>query len=133
MTDTRPHIALKLKQLLIDSSPLIDEYTAVNCPVCTDVCCRQRHGVYHERDIAYLNGLGVAVPQRDETRSLDGPCESMGALGCVQPRWMRPFKCTWYFCEPLLAALNDGPQKKARKLASMMQEMIALYEVLSER
>jgi hypothetical protein len=133
MRDTRADIALKLKQLLIDSSPLIEEYTATICPDCTDVCCRQRHGLYRERDIGFLNGLSIAVPQRDETRSLDGPCESMGPRGCLKPRWMRPFKCTWYFCDPLLAALNNGPQKKARKLSGMMQDMIILYDVLSER
>ncbi len=132
MTDTRSAIALKLKQLLMDSSPLIDEYTAVICPDCSDVCCRQRHGVYRESDIRYLKVLGIAVQQREETQTPDMPCESMGPQGCVLPRWMRPFKCTWYFCDPLLAALNDGPQKKARKLAGMMQEMITLYAALSD-
>ncbi len=126
MTDTRTNIAMKLKQVLIDSSPLIEAYTTTTCPDCLDVCCRQRHGLYSERDIAYLNGLGMAIPPRDEARSLDGPCESMGPQGCTQPRWMRPFKCTWYFCDSLLAALDNGPQKKARKLARMIQDMITL-------
>jgi len=131
MTDSRTDIALKLKQLLIDSSPLIEEYTATICPVCIDVCCRQRHGLYREADIGYLDGLGIVAPQRDEARSLEGPCESMGPWGCIQPRWMRPFKCTWYFCDPLLAAFNNGPQKKARKLTGMMQDMINFYNVFS--
>jgi hypothetical protein len=43
---------------------------------------------------------------------------------------MRPFRCTWYFCEPLLAALNNGPQKKARRLSAALQEMIDLYAEL---
>jgi hypothetical protein len=133
MTDTRPDIALKIKHLLMSISPLIDEYTAAVCPDCVNVCCRQRHGLYRERDIEYLKMLGISVPQRDEAKLLDGPCESMGPKGCVQPRWMRPFKCSWYFCEPLLAALNSGPPKKMRKITSMMQEMISLYETLPER
>jgi len=132
MTDAHSDIALKLKQLLIDSSPLIEEYTATICPVCIDVCCRQRHGLYREKDLGYLNGLGIVAPQRDEARSLEGPCESMGPGGCIQPRWLRPFKCTWFFCDPLLEALNNGPQKKARKLTGMMQDMINFYNALSE-
>jgi hypothetical protein len=124
--------AQKLKQLLTGSSPLIEEYTAAICPGCTDVCCRQKHGLYRERDIHYLRALGEATPRREEARLLEGPCEMMGAQGCVQPRWMRPFKCTWYFCDPLLAALNEGPQKKARLLAAVMQEMIDLYGALPE-
>ncbi len=126
MTDTRNDVALKLKQLLIDSSLLIEEYTAAICPDCTNVCCKQKHGLYHGRDIEYLYKLNIKVPQRDEARSPDGPCELMGSQGCTQPRWMRPFKCTWYFCDSLLAALDNGPQKKARKLTRMMQDMITL-------
>jgi hypothetical protein len=131
MTNEPSLAAEKLRQLLIDSSPLIEEYTASVCPECADICCRQKHGLYRERDISYLNGLGVAVPQRDGSRPTEGPCEAMGPTGCVQPRWMRPFKCTWYFCEPLLAALNEGPQKKARRLSALMQEMIDLYSAMS--
>jgi hypothetical protein len=132
MMDDRFVSAEKLKLLLIESSPLIEECTAHVCPGCIDVCCRQKHGLYQERDIRYLHALGVALPKRDATRPLDGPCECMGTRGCAPPRWMRPFKCTWYFCEPLLAALNEGPQKKARRLAAVMQEMIDLYGKLSD-
>jgi hypothetical protein len=131
MTDDHALVAEKLRQLLIDSSPLIEEYTAAVCPDCTDVCCRQKHGLYRERDISYLDGLGMTVPTRDGARPLEGPCEAMGPTGCVHPRWLRPFKCTWYFCEPLLAALDEGPQKKARRLSAVMQEMIDRYGALS--
>lgn len=124
--------AEQLKQLVINASPLIEEYTAAVCPGCTDVCCRQKHGLYRERDIRYLRALGEAIPPRDEARPLEGRCEMMGPRGCVLPRWMRPFKCTWYFCDPLLAAMNEGPQKKARRLAAVMQEMIDLYGALRE-
>jgi hypothetical protein len=132
MTGDRADIANRLKLLLIDSSPLIEEYTASLCPGCTDVCCRQKHGLYRESDVLYLQALGVSIPPRDAARPLEGPCEAMGPRGCVHERWLRPFKCTWYFCEPLLAALDQGPQKKARKLAALMQEMIELYRAISE-
>jgi len=131
MNDNYPLIAEKLKLLLIDSSPLIEEYTSAICPTCREVCCRQKHGLYKDRDHLYLGALGMKVPMRDRTRPGEGPCEMMGPRGCVQPRWMRPFKCTWYFCEPLLAALNEGPQKKARRLPAMLQGMIDLYDALS--
>jgi hypothetical protein len=45
---------------------------------------------------------------------------------------MRPFKCTWYFCEPLLSALNNGPQRKARRLTEDFEEMLRLYGALGE-
>ncbi len=131
MNDRHGFIAKKLKHLLVDSSPLIEEYTSSICPVCTEVCCRQKHGLYKDRDRLYLSALAIPVPTRDTARSGEGPCEMMGPRGCVQPRWIRPFRCTWYFCEPLIAALNNGPQKKARKLAAVLQEMVDLYDTLA--
>ncbi|HSB35104.1 MAG TPA: hypothetical protein VLG39_11655, partial [Nitrospirota bacterium] len=73
MTDDRAAIARKLKQLLIDSSPLMEEFTSVVCPDCTEVCCRQKHGLYRERDILYLILLGEDVPERDASLPLEGP------------------------------------------------------------
>lgn len=119
-----------LKELLILSSPMLEEYTQRVCPFCVNVCCKQKHSAYQAPDMVYLNTLGVAVPSRDGARSLEGPCQFLGAAGCMQPRWLRPFKCTWFFCEPLLKALNDGQQKKARALSAMLQEMIRLVDKL---
>ena len=132
MTNELIITAGKLKRLLTESSPLIEEYTAAVCPDCTEVCCRQKHGMYREGDIRYLRVLGEEVPLRDTTRPLEGPCEAMGPYGCIQPRWMRPFKCTWYFCEPLLAALNSSPPKNVRRLSALLQEMSDLYCELRE-
>jgi hypothetical protein len=132
MTNNDSAIAQKLKNLLIESSPLIEEYTGEICPGCTDVCCRQKHGQYREKDRGYLRALGENTPFRDAARPLEGGCEMMGPGGCLQPRWLRPFKCTWYFCAPLLKALDEGPPRKARQLSAMLQEMADLYQELPE-
>ena len=123
-------IAEKLKQLLIETSPLIENYTREICPTCRDVCCKQKHGVFRERDRLYLNALANDVPLHDGSRPPEGPCQFMQPAGCARPRWLRPFRCTWYFCDPLLSAMNDGPQKKARALSALLQEMIGLYDEL---
>jgi len=122
-----PDQARQLKQLLIESSPLIEEYTAVVCPDCVDVCCRQKHGTHCSRDLAYLHALGTPVPLLDADRDPDGPCQFMGQRGCTLPRWTRAFKCTWYFCEQLLAALDEGEPRKARQLSAALQKMVDRY------
>ncbi len=120
-----------LKQLLIESSPLIEEYTRQVCPSCADVCCKQRHGLFTETDRSYLAALDEAVPPHDPSRPPDGFCQFLGASGCAKPRWQRAWKCTWYFCEPLLRALSEGPQKKARRLSAVLDEMGRLYGTIS--
>jgi len=130
MARSRIDAAVRLQQLLIESSPLIEEYTRELCPGCNDVCCRQKHGVYRERDVLYLKALETPIPDRDPAIPLEGPCEALGQRGCTHPRWQRPFKCTWYFCEPIIMALRERPQRSARQLTSVMEEMIRLYDEL---
>ena len=124
--------AQRLKQLLIESSPLIEGYTRQVCPSCTDVCCRQRHGLFTGADRAYLSALCEAVPPHDLSHPLDGHCQFLTGSGCEKPRWQRAWKCTWYFCEPLLRSLAEGPQKNARALSAALEEMGRLYEKLEE-
>lgn len=132
MPHPRADVAQKLKELLVESSPLIEAYTREVCPACTDVCCREQHGVFRERDIIYLAALGAEVLHGDARGAPEAPCRHLGAAGCARPRWLRPFKCTWYFCGPLLTALDSGPQKKARILSQTLQEMILLYDHLAK-
>lgn len=122
--------ALRLQQLLSETSPLIESCTSAVCPSCIDVCCRQRHGLYTDRDRAYLAALGADVPHHDPLLPLDGPCQFLGPDGCAKPRWQRAWKCTWFFCEPLLRALEAGPPKQARSLSAALEEMARLYDAM---
>lgn len=123
-------IAEDLKHLLIQTSPFIERYTREVCPACINVCCRQKHGVFRERDRVYLNALANEVPLHNESVPPEGPCQFMGPAGCVRPRWLRPFKCTWYFCDQMLEAMNEGPRKERRRFIAELQEMVRLYNEL---
>ena len=116
--------AEKQKQLLIEISPMIEEYTSLVCPDCRDVCCKQRHGIMNEQDARYAAALGSPLPLYDAARPLGGACQFMGPAGCENPRWLRPWRCTSYFCEALLDAMSSGPQKKARRISALIQEVV---------
>ncbi len=124
--------AQKLRELLIEISPLLEEYTRRICPDCTDVCCKQKHGMLREQDIAYLAALGVDAPVHDPAVPLDGPCQFLGPIGCVKPRWQRAWKCTWYFCESLIKAMDEGPQQTARRIIEMTERMIEVRKQLEK-
>ncbi len=72
----------------------------------------------------YLSALGASLPLYEQGRPPDGPCQFMGTEGCVRPRWLRPWRCTSYFCGALLEAMNSGPQKKARQVSALIQEIV---------
>lgn len=122
--------AQAIRRLLTECSPLIEEYTAAVCPSCTEVCCKQRHGAFTEKDRAYLNALETDVPRHDPAWPPDRLCQFLGPGGCVKPRWQRAWKCTWYYCDPLLEALRSGPARKARRLSALQRNILGLYDKL---
>jgi hypothetical protein len=126
MNDDLRTEADRLKNLLIELSPLIEQYTAEACPGCTDVCCKQKRAMMDKVDKWYITALGLPLPVYDGARPADGPCQFMGPYGCATPRWLRPWRCTWYFCDPLLQSLNQGPQRTARKIAALIQEIVGI-------
>jgi hypothetical protein len=128
--DSTAH-ARRLKELLIELSPLIEEYTSAACPGCRDVCCKQKRSFPEAVDIRYFSLLGQPLPLPDPALDPEGPCQFMGEAGCNTARWLRPWRCTWYFCLPLLDAMGKGPQKKARNISRLIQEIVAIRTNLS--
>ena len=116
--------AERLKELLVRLSPLIEELTARVCPECNDVCCKQKRCLPDPVDVKYLAALKMLRIEYDSSRQPEGPCQFMGRFGCSLQRWQRPWRCTWYFCDPLLMAMNTGPQKTARKIADLIQQIV---------
>ncbi|MCX7793882.1 MAG: hypothetical protein N2257_05705 [Thermodesulfovibrionales bacterium] len=118
-------IAVRLKELLIEISPLIEEYTSYICPLCQDVCCKQKHAIPEEKDLIYMKLTGIPEYTLDG-RGPEENCQFLGEKGCIKPRWQRPLRCTWYFCSSLLRAMDEGDQKKARKLTELIRDMVEL-------
>lgn len=121
-------IAFKLKYLLIEVSPLIEELTQKICPQCNDVCCRQKHVIPEEKDRIYLKITGAEYSVED--RDPEGLCQFLGERGCVRPRWQRPLRCTWYFCDSLLKEMDERDQRKVRRLIEIIQEIVKLSGML---
>lgn len=130
MPEPKAAIAQQLRELLTRISPLIEEYTGRVCPGCADVCCKQKHGMLLEKDIDYLAALGVETMPHDPLRSPDALCQFLGPAGCSKERWQRAWKCTWYFCAPLIKEMNEGPRSKSRRITEMVQRAMELREKL---
>lgn len=131
--ETANHIrelALKVHNGFAVVDPQIEELTASICPACSSVCCINRHSFHAADDLAYLAALGVEPPTPDPAIPDRDPCKFLGASGCVLPRHLRPFRCTWYFCDPLVAAMESGTGRKSRKLTADMQALIDIRNEL---
>jgi hypothetical protein len=133
--------ATRFKAAFDRLDPFIQSYTAEVCPYCGTVCCAMRHGIPEFADIVGFLSMGLEVPGYDLTRDIGGRCQFMGDTGCSLSRIERPYRCTWYFCDPLLKQIEIGPAshyrlfiKDVEGLASARGELMAVfYEIWSKR
>ena len=123
-------IADDLKKALTALSPFIQRHTSLVCPACERVCCINRHGYHDATDRLFLSALGTGVPLNETARQDTDPCRFLGERGCTLERWMRPFRCTWYFCEPLLKSMEEDGERAHREFTASVRRLVLLRQKL---
>ena len=110
-------------------SPLMEEGTSAICPSCMQVCCIDRHGTHEAEDVAFILELGEAVPPERALPEDRSPCRHLGGRGCGIERWRRPYRCTWYFCDKLLAEMPAAfGARRYRELVAALGRLRELRE-----
>ena len=110
----------RLKETFIELDPLIEELTAKICPYCGNVCCANRHGFPEYADIIAIMAMKEEVPHYDLDVDERAICQFLTGTGCVLPRFRRPYRCTWYFCDPMLLEVDMGPIKRYREFLRLV-------------
>ena len=121
-------LALQLKAAINSVSPYIEEHTTIVCPQCRKVCCADKHGRYDADDIAYLEALGMDIPPQPADREKTAACRYMTENGCSLRRWMRPYRCTLFFCDALIKSLEKGDPKLYRAFDNYFQNLIVVRQ-----
>ena len=111
-------------------SPFIEKHTAIVCPDCEDVCCKDKHARYDNNDIFFLEALGVDIPIDIPGLEETGPCRNMTGIGCSLERWMRPYRCTSFFCNPLLNSMEDDNSKLYGAFMGYLKHMVYSRKIL---
>jgi hypothetical protein len=120
-------IAYEVAELIGEISPLIEKHTALVCPACRSVCCADRHSRYDASDCLYLSALGVDQPQARPALTDSSQCRFIGNNGCSLERHRRPYRCTWFFCDSLLAHIIES------STAPEYRSFIRLLQDITER
>ncbi|WP_148045720.1 hypothetical protein [Desulfosoma caldarium] len=112
----------------------MSRYCAQTCSHCADVCCTALRVAYNVTDLLFLWGLHDALPL-GQTRRHDGdPCRYLTAMGCALPRYLRPYVCTWFFCEAHMQLFSMEPPRFQRRILTVLQDMRqlrwAMYETV---
>ncbi|UCH79961.1 MAG: hypothetical protein JSW20_09425 [Nitrospiraceae bacterium] len=128
--DNTRELALEIKHAFNMVSPFIEKHSARVCPECNNLCCKDKHGRYDKDDVTFLEALGENMlpefPDRDES----GPCRYMAEKGCSIERYVRPFRCTHFFCDPLLKSLENDNAKLYRAFVEYFQHLISIRQRL---
>ena len=135
----------RIREILEEMEPVLEQACAAVCPGCTDVCCARATIWYDFKDLLYLFFTG------SDTGRLPGPgfpdgqirkvkepgggqtCVHLGPDGCSQPRIRRPFVCTWYLCPDQKQWLRTQPgsmetlESGLARIKALRQEMAGLY------
>ena len=117
-------IAAGIAEEIENLSVFIQQHTAVVCPECSSVCCINRHSYHAFDDIVYIYALGEQVPLHTPGLDDSEPCQFLGKLGCAIPRSLRPYRCNWYFCSPLLARIAElSTIRRYRLFINLLQKI----------
>ncbi len=129
MLNNRQETAQELKTAFDTVAPFIQKHTAIVCPACEKVCCVNRHGYYDSTDTIFITALVGAPLEMRDGKDTD-PCRYLSEKGCSRERWQRPFRCTWFFCGPLLESMKNDSVKVYRDFIASFQELIAIRQKL---
>jgi hypothetical protein len=123
-------LAEELREAFDIVSPFIEKHTALVCLDCESVCCKDKHGRYDENDLVFLRALGVEIPPDIPDMEESDGCRYMTEKGCSLERWMRPYRCTFFFCDALLKSLEEDNPKLYRTFMEYFKHMVSTRKKL---
>ena len=101
----------------------IERHTSVVCPACHKVCCINRHSYHELADIICISALGERPPFYRRRAGDTEPCQFLGETGCSIRRPLRPHRCNWYFCGPLLEHIQTAPAREYRRFIADLRDI----------
>ncbi len=122
--------ARNFRRLIEEADPFIQKNTEEVCPHCRQVCCINRHSYHTHFDVIYLLALGEEIPYHKTGIGDSKPCQFLSPQGCRLRRFLRPYRCTWYFCTPLLEYIRNTPVRQYRVFISCLEQISREREVL---
>lgn len=124
-------LARRIRRLLDAVDPWMDELAARTCPGCPSPCCAGA-SVYHDfTDLVVLHLAGPGLPL-EQCRAAGETCRHLSPSGCLLPREIRPWICTWYLCPEQRRELSRLAPDAERRLTRLVTRIGRLRPSLEE-
>jgi hypothetical protein len=99
---------------------ILDDLCSVTCPWCPNPCCLSAEVWIDFKDLLFLHLAGHPVPDKQLRSQMKKVCRCWRPKGCVVPRILRPWICTWYLCPTQMAILR----RKSRRIRDKFSRQI---------
>jgi hypothetical protein len=117
------NLAVSVSEGMDNLDCLIQQHTASVCSECSSVCCINRHSYHSLEDVVYIYALGEKIPSHAPGVEDTRPCQFLGEKGCTISRSLRPYRCNWYFCSPLLEHIQERSSRHYRQFIALLQDI----------
>ncbi|KJR41095.1 hypothetical protein MCHI_003011 [Candidatus Magnetoovum chiemensis] len=133
--DSVKYCAQRIYDYLESLEPLIQHGVSNVCPSCEKVCCVNRYGYFDVNDMVYLLALDNKYHRDYErfvsfTASDTTACAHLNQYGCSIERPLRPFRCNWFFCAPLIDFMSSRSAREFRDFSNRFSEIIRLRKTM---
>lgn len=121
-------LARQIKEFIIKIDPFMDFYSKKICSSCISICCLNRNSRYEYEDMIYILALGEKFPIPERNLREEEPCYLLTDSGCKIPRYLRPLRCNWYFCNDLLREMESAPAKIFREFSNTFDKILQVRQ-----
>ncbi len=109
---------------------LFDALAGACCGVCRRPCCLDARVWLDFKDLLLIHLSGQSPPPAQLRCSWHGRCRYLTSQGCILPRGVRPWVCTWYICPAQRRALARDIPGGPERLAGWWREIALLREAM---
>ncbi len=116
-------LAQEIAERINSLVPVLEGLCFKTCPSCDDPCCVRATVRYDFRDLVFLHSLQKAIPLGQPKPQPGQACSLLGPTGCLLPRVLRPFVCTWYLCPSQMDLVRSSTSGWVYGLPDQLQEI----------
>jgi hypothetical protein len=110
----------------------LDDLGRKTCPRCPDVCCLSASPWYDMRDLIYLHINQLSIPRTQTIRGIKDTCCYISHNGCIVPRIIRPWICTWYLCPTQTTNIRKSTARRWQALSRVFEGIKAHRKELED-
>ena len=116
-------LAVEIRLRSVAMFPLIDRMGKRFCTKCGHPCCRIASVWYDYADLVFIHLNQLTVPPMQILKKPGVGCSYLSRNGCMLPRPIRPWICTWYLCPDQMEYLRTHVPTESLRILQQLSRI----------